>query len=71
MSLLQKINNLGIQTGALGICLLTRSHLDDAFQAQVHANLGAKGFFWDTYHIKILDLARQFELWACTQSKSE
>ncbi len=71
MSLLQKINNLGVQTGALGICLLTRSHLDDAFQAQVHANLGAEGFFWDTYRIEILDLARQFELWACTQSKSE
>ncbi|SJK97309.1 uncharacterized protein ARMOST_00561 [Armillaria ostoyae] len=66
----QEINNLGVQTGALGICVLMRSHLDDSFQAQVHANLGVEGFFWDIYHIEILDLARQFELWACTQSKN-
>ncbi len=50
--------------------IMSRSHLDDTFQTQVHASLGAKEFIWDTFKIELVDMARHFELWACSKATS-
>ncbi len=54
----------------MSFAIMSRSHLDDAFQTQVHASLGVEEFIWDTFKIELVDMAWHFELWACSKATS-
>ncbi|KAK0461665.1 uncharacterized protein EV420DRAFT_1639959 [Desarmillaria tabescens] len=64
----QELQNLAVRTGAMSFSIMTRSHLDDAFQTQVHSSLGAEEFIWDTFNMELVDMARHFEMWACSKA---
>lgn len=66
----KELTSLRDRTGIYATLLVTRGHINDSIQSTWTTTDNSAEFWEDVFGHQIVDIARQYEQWACTQNQN-
>ncbi|KAL4064385.1 hypothetical protein J3A83DRAFT_4074323, partial [Scleroderma citrinum] len=69
--IIQDLDGLAMQTGIYAALFVTRGHFYNMHSAMWYGTDNAMNFWEDVLKLELYQVAKQFELWGCSQNKSK